>query len=501
MTHTTDRSGPDKTARILTKITEKMQDRRKIVFVSGNFNIVHPGHLRLLQFAADCGDFLVVGVNADSNPDITVPAAMRLDGVNAIGIVDYAFLLEDQPEAFIRRLKPAVVVKGQEFESRNNPEQEAVESYGGNLVFGSGEVRFSSLDLLRREFFETNYGTIRKPTDFPGRHGFDCRELIKLVETFSSLRVAVVGDLIVDEYIDCDPLGMSREDPTLVVTPIQQDRFVGGAGVVAAHVSGLSAQVSYFGVVGRDETATYADSQLTEARVKVKFVVDDSRPTTLKQRYRAQDKTLLRVSRLRQRAINSELADSLYREIEATLDHTDLLIFSDFNYGCLPQSLVSRVIDACARRGVVMTADSQSSSQIGDVTRFKGMQLITPTEHEARIALQDNSSGLVVLAEALSRQARAEQVFVTLGAEGMLIYGREKGSTRHITDQLPAFNSAPKDVAGAGDALLACASLSLAAGGDVWQSGYLGSLAAACQVGRIGNFPLTAAELITELRL
>jgi rfaE bifunctional protein kinase chain/domain len=488
-------------ADVLAEITAKARGRRRLVFVSGKFNVVHPGHLRLLQLAAECGDFLVVGVSVDSNPGITVPAAIRLEGVRAIGIVDHAFLLEDRPEEFIRRLKPAVVVKGKEFESRKNPERETVESYGGALVFGSGEVWFSSLDLLRREFLESNYSTIRKPTEFPERRGFDLNELVKLVESFTSVRVAVIGDLIVDEYIDCEPLGMSREDPTIVVTPIQQERFVGGAGVVAAHTAGLGAEVSYFGVVGRDDTASYAADRLAEARVKTHLVVDDSRPTTLKQRYRAQEKTLLRVSHLRQRGISSELAESLHHEIEAVLDRADLVIFSDFNYGCLPQPLVDRVIESCARRGVMMTADSQSSSQIGDIARFKGMALITPTEREARIALRDNESGLVVLAEALRRHALAEHVFIKLGAEGMLIHGREKESKEGVTDQLPAFNSAPKDAAGAGDSLLTCSSLALAVGANIWQSAYLGSLAAACQVGRLGNSPLSAGQLVTELRL
>jgi rfaE bifunctional protein kinase chain/domain len=495
----------DQTDRIVAEIAERAQRRRKtvrkIVFISGNFNIVHPGHLRLLQLAADCGDFLVVGVNANSSPAITLPSAIRLEGVRAIGIVDYAFLLEETPEEFIRRLKPSVVVKGKEFEARDNPERKAVESYGGTLIFGSGEVRFSSLDLLRREFLETDYSTIHKPTEFLERHEFDFENLVKIVESFSALHVIVIGDLIVDEYIDCDPLGMSREDPTLVVTPIQQDRFVGGAGVVAAHTAGLGASVSYFGAVGRDETATFAAEQLARAGVKAKFVVDDSRPTTLKQRFRAQDKTLLRVSHLRQRSISIELAQALYRDIDAVLDRTDLVIFSDFNYGCLPQSLVDDIVARCAARGVRMTADSQSSSQVGDVTRFKGMALITPTEREARLALRDHSSGLVILAKALRQQAQAKQVFIKLGAEGMLVYGREEDAPDDLTDQLPAFNTAPKDVAGAGDSLLACSSLALAVGGTIWQSAYLGSLAAACQISRLGNSPLSAAQLITELRL
>src|SRR4051812_3064589 len=142
---------PSSAAQVLAQIAERARGRSRIVFVSGNFNIVHPGHLRLLQFAADCGDFLVVGVHANGHPAITVPAAMRVEGVRAIGIVNYAFLLEEPAETFIRKLRPMAVVKGKEFETHFNPEREAVESYGGKLLFGSGEVRFSSLDLLQRE--------------------------------------------------------------------------------------------------------------------------------------------------------------------------------------------------------------------------------------------------------------------------------------------------------------------------------------------------------------
>ena len=68
------------------------------------------------------------------------------------------------------------------------------------------------------------------------------------------------------------------------------------------------------------------------------------------------------------------------------------------------------------------------------------------------------------------------------------------------TDQLPALNTSPKDVSGAGDSLLTCASMALAVGADVWRAAYLGCIAAACQVSRVGNVPLSADELIMELR-
>lgn len=206
-----------------------------------------------------------------------------------------------------------------------------------------------------------------------------------------------------------------------------------------------------------------------------------------------------RVSHLRRHAVPMEISDRICRELEAALPTADLVLFSDFNYGCLPTSLVTRLIEACGKHGVAMAADSQASSQLADISRFKGMKLITPTELEARLALKDRSSGLVVVGEELRKLSMAENIVITLGSEGLLVHAPKQGET--VTDQLPAMNRTPMDVAGAGDSLFTCTSLALAAGADIWQASYLGSIAAACQVGRVGNTPLSRDEITAEIEL
>lgn len=483
--------------RAVDEVRSLAKPEQRVVFVSGNFNVVHPGHLRLLKFASECGDFLVVGVHPDASTGARLAAALRLEAVKAISLVDYAFVLQGPAEQFIGSLRPAVVVKGKEYESQRNAEQAVVDAYGGKLLFGSGEVRFSSLDLLQRDYFEANFSTVRKPAEFPARHGFRVADLKARLPRFASLRVLVVGDLIVDEYINCDPLGMSQEDPTIVVTPIERSRFVGGAAIVSAHARGLGATVRYLGVAGKDEAAGFARQTLDSHGVKHTILEDDSRPTTLKQRYRAAGKTLLRVSHLRQHDVRPQLAARIFEAVEAGIGDTDLVIFSDFNYGCLPQALVEQIVALANRKGVAMVADSQASSQVSDVSRFVGMMLITPTEREARLALRDSSSGLAVIAAELQRKAQARNVVITLGSEGALIYA--PNGSEWLADQLPAFNTSPKDTAGAGDSFLATAALGLCAGMDMWQSAYIGSLAAACQTSRVGNVPLTQSDLIAEI--
>jgi bifunctional ADP-heptose synthase (sugar kinase/adenylyltransferase) len=204
---------------------------------------------------------------------------------------------------------------------------------------------------------------------------------------------------------------------------------------------------------------------------------------------------------LKQHAIDLSLQETILNQIRSTIKDYDLIMFSDFNYGLLPQSLVDAIIALATENGIPAVADSQSSSQIGDVSRFRNMMLLKPTEREARLALRDFDSGLVVLAESLRRKAGAQYILLTLGSEGMLIHAPSKDEKLWVTDQLPAFNAAPKDAAGAGDSFFVMSSLALTIGMDIWQSAYLGSLAAACQVGRIGNVPLTPSDIELEIDL
>ena len=125
---------------------------KKTIFISGNFNILHPGHLRLIKFARELGDRLIVGVISDKlgGDVIHIPEQLRLEGISSISLVDEAILINDPLDILIENLKPDFVVKGKEHEDRFNLELEAVESYGGKLIFSSGEASFSSLDLINK---------------------------------------------------------------------------------------------------------------------------------------------------------------------------------------------------------------------------------------------------------------------------------------------------------------------------------------------------------------
>ena len=174
------------------------------VFVSGNFNVLHPGHLRLLRFAKENGSRLVVGVFTDraAGAAAHVPQEFRLEAVKMNGLVDEAFFVDEPVEDVILRLKPALVVKGKEHKTRENPERKAVESYGGKLLFSSGDVVFTSLDLIRREMASPEQRSIALPKQFMERRKVSAKSLKELLAKFKGLKVVVVGDVIADSMHD-----------------------------------------------------------------------------------------------------------------------------------------------------------------------------------------------------------------------------------------------------------------------------------------------------------
>ena len=470
---------------------------QQTVFVSGIFNVVHPGHMRLLRFAQELGDTLVVGVLSDelAGSAASVRQEDRLEGVSSLRFVDSTLLIDRQVADVIAELKPDIVVKGREHAQRWNEEEQAVQAYGGRLLFGSGSSFLDSDDLISREVRGLDYQHISPPRAFMNRHGISAERLLTVLGQFAQRKVVVVGDVIVDEFVSCHALGMSQEDPTVVVTPVDSERFLGGAGIVAAHAVGMGGQASLHTVVGRDEAAGYLEEALSQYQVRAQLLEDESRPTTRKQRFRAGGKTLLRVSYLQQDPIATELQEQISAAIELELADADLLIFSDFNYGCLPQPVVDRVIASARSAGTLIVADSQSSSQVGNVARFRGADLITPTEREARLATRNSDDGLVVMADQLRELAHAQRVFLTLGSDGVLVRGQDDSGEPAITDQIEALNRRPVDVSGAGDSLLVTSALALTCGATSMEAAVLGSIAAAIQVARIGNTPMLLAEL------
>jgi rfaE bifunctional protein kinase chain/domain len=476
-----------------------MNKPRGKALVSGKFKVIHSGHIRLFKLARELSEELVVALDVSGLDSSDI--AWRLKALESIDFVSRVLTYKSDIEMILLDEKPDTVVKGSEFSQAFNVEEKVMAEWGGRLIFSSGDSFFSEKDMIDSSHDSLIKKRYPLPLDFMQRHEISSHRMIEILESFRDINVCVIGDLIIDEFINCHPLGMSQEEPTIVVTPIDRKRFLGGAGIVAAHCASLGAKTTLLTVRGEDEVGEWSSNKALEYGVEMVALVDSTRPTTLKQRFRSGPQTLLKLTHLRQENISSELEVKLLEKFKNNIANVDVVIFSDFSYGVLTKKVAKEVLHAAKGSKMFIAADSQSSSQIGDLSRFEFSDLITSTEREARLELKDENSGLVVLAEKLRSELNARNILLKLGGDGVIIHGTDAGGQTIATDQVPALNDSFVDTSGAGDSLLATAALGLASSATIYEATLLGSLVAAIQVGRIGNTPITSLSVTESLRL
>jgi len=471
------------------------------VFVSGNFFSLHAGHFRLLRFASELGSELVVGVSS-IRPSESFPSAHdRALMLTELRLCDRAFVMEDGLEAALLREKPQTVVKGKEFEFLSNTEEVIISRWGGKLVFGSGESSYSGRDLLRAEQTIATPINVEQFRSCCKQHGISISELANWLSRLAGLNVVVIGDSIVDEYVTTAPVGLSREDPTIVVRPEREQRYIGGAAIVAAHCQALGANTTLHTLIGQDDAGDYLTAEIKKLGVDFEPLRDPSRPTTTKRRYRCEGKTLLRVNQFRRHHPHTTLQQKLIDKLTSKSTVPDLVIFSDFSYGLLPEPFVQRVIQHYRESKVFVAADSQTSSQLGDLGKFKYADYITPTELEARSCLKDDMNGVATVGQLIRSQLHSRAAAVTLGRDGLILFGSLHKDDICSVVPLPAFNDQAIDPAGAGDSFLVLSAMLLSIGASITVSGLLGSLIAAIQVGRVGNLPISSDAIFDLLHL
>ena len=477
---------------------------RKKIFVSGRFNVLHSGHFRLFNFAKSMAEALVVGVFAEDQIQGVKLASLedRVGALRRINLVDEVVVIDRGVEATLEAVGPDLVLKGREFVTLDNPEERWCKQSGAELIFSSGEWHDPVGDVTCVEPDSASLLNIEFVTEYLHRNAISVESIVDAIKKMSGMTVITLGDVIVDEYLLCEPLGMSQEEPAIILKPYEEEVFLGGAAIVAKNIKSLGGCSDLFSIVGDDALGEWVENSMSEIDVNGTLVRSSERRTTQKTRYRVRGASssysLFRVSRLSEHEISRGLQDQLFMKIMEALDNADALIFSDFNYGLLPDRLLNRVIKEAKSRQIMMSADSQTSSQVGDICRYKSVDLVFATEHEARISLKNKDDGLIVLSDQLASATGANSVFLKLGAEGALLHSNQSGTSagRYSTDRLAALNQKPIDVSGAGDAMLAAATLAMVACGDIRISFLVGSLASAIQVSRTGNPGISRADLL-----
>ena len=483
------------------KILGKRPRKKKVILCHGNFDVVHPGHVRHLIYAKSKADLLIVSITADQYIQKGVyrpfvPENLRAQNLAAFEMVDYVIIDQNKTSIkILKNLKPDFYAKGFEYSSGELPpatqeESKVVEKYGGEMIFTPGHVVYSSTKLLNLSQPKIdNY----KILDLMELNKISFNSLRDTLKKIKKLRVHVIGDTIIDTHTKTNLIGGYLKTPTPSVLYQETKDYTGGAAIVAKHLKKAGAKVCFTTILGNDKLKDFVIGEMKKSKIKLNFIVDKTRPTTNKNTIMATGYNLLKIDKVD----NQPISGSILNRIKDVIlkEKADIVIFSDFRHGIFNKSSIP-ILTSSIKRGTFKVADSQVATRWGNITDFKNFDLITPNEKEARFSLADQDASISGLTQQLDKKINSKNLILKLGERGL--FGQGKSNPNGFA--LPSFTKKIVDAVGAGDALLSYASLALAATKSVLIASILGSLAASCECEKDGNIVIDPDEVNKKLK-
>jgi rfaE bifunctional protein kinase chain/domain len=333
----------------------------------------------------------------------------------------------------------------------------------------------------------------------------DASRLLALVDRFARIRVAVVGDLLADEFVYGRVERVSREAPVLILRYDTSLVVPGGAGNAANNAASLGARVRVAGLAGRDDAGRRLVAALHAKVSRGGLLRPRDYDTPVKTRILAggvhsAKQQVVRMDRLTNGAPAADLRRRFEEGVRSLLGAVDAVIVSDYGSGLITPALVARIRRA-AWNGTVRSdrrpilVDSRY-----DIAAFRGVTACTPNESEAEqmlgIRIGDDLNALERAGRELLRRMRMQALLITRGSRGMALF-EPRQATRHIpivgSDEIA-------DVTGAGDTVIATMALALASGASFYEASWLANYAGGTVVMKRGTATVSGDELRRAIR-
>jgi D-beta-D-heptose 7-phosphate kinase/D-beta-D-heptose 1-phosphate adenosyltransferase len=308
--------------------------------------------------------------------------------------------------------------------------------------------------------------------------------------------VLVVGDVMLDRFVDGVVTRISPEAPVPVLGKTHAKEMPGGAANVACNLAHLGCHVRLIGIVGEDETATLLQRKIEQAPgIEFTPMVVAKRATSAKTRFRAAGQQILRVDEEETGPLDPADAEKLTKTIIASLPMSDVIVLSDYAKGCLPPLVIAKIVAAAKGSGKTIIADPK----LTDFSAYAGVDVLTPNLGELHRAAASDSGmdSLADIAQQAAKLASANNIgaiIATLSARGMVL-APAKGNFVHE----PAIARDVFDVSGAGDTVVAMLAAAIAGGAALDQAMSLANLAAGVAVGKSGTAIVSPGEMIAQM--
>jgi D-beta-D-heptose 7-phosphate kinase/D-beta-D-heptose 1-phosphate adenosyltransferase len=321
------------------------------------------------------------------------------------------------------------------------------------------------------------------------------------VERFARLRVLVIGDVMLDQFVWGKVSRVSPEAPVPVVEVTREDSYPGGAANVARNLRDFAGAVHLMGLTGADPEAVRLRQLLAGEGIGIDCLAQDpARRTTVKTRIVARQQQVVRVDREHKSPPTPVQLDAALACFERLLPDLDAVIVADYAKGFLEQDFADRISHAVARAGKILTVDPTPKNPL----RWSAATAIKPNRSEAfefaAVPYSDPAGdptqdpALLKVAAALVAKWSPATVLITLGEQGMLVLEQDRHPIHTPTRAKEIF-----DVSGAGDTAIALFTLALAAGASAADAAEIANHASGIAVGKLGTAPVTRRELLLSL--
>jgi len=322
------------------------------------------------------------------------------------------------------------------------------------------------------------------------------RELADIVRHFKDARVLVIGDVILDRYVIGGVQRLSPEAPIPVLRPSTHRSTLGGSANVAMNIATLGGSATLVGVVGADDAGTIVRDLVSNAPgLRSALVTVPGRPTTSKTRFMTGSHQLLRLDEETTAPLTGTAVASVLDQVRGALVESQVVVLSDYAKGVLCDEILAAVIAMARDAGRIVIADPKRA----DFTAYRGASILTPNEHEVRLATRidaDHDAEADRAGRAALDATEGDAVLVTRSAKGLTLVRQG-----HDAMHLPTRAREVADVSGAGDALVAALSVALAAGAPLPAAAMLANANAGISVGKQGTATVSQRELLDSLHL
>lgn len=320
-------------------------------------------------------------------------------------------------------------------------------------------------------------------------------KLNNIISNFKNANVLVIGDIILDEFIWGDVSRISPEAPVPVVWVKRESFMPGGASNVANNLRSLGAHTYLAGVIGGDERGVILKGELEQKGIDTSgIMIDESRPTTLKTRVVAQHQQVVRIDKENIDTLSDALISRIINYAKELIDKIDAIIIEDYGKGVITPKLLKHIVPLAKAHKKIISVDPKEER----LKYYQGITLITPNHHEASRAvgfeIKDNAT-LKKAGEEMLKKFKCKIALITLGENGMAVFQKDKTAKRIPTVAQEVF-----DVSGAGDTVIACYTLALAAGANPVEAAHISNCAAGIVVGKVGIAIVTPDELINRIK-